>query len=100
MSKLEFKGTPGPWDASTIEFDLADNCQGAIHRTYLEGSEHKSTFVADVATVEDSNLIAAAPALLAAAIDFVEKVDSGRAYSKDSYMKFKLAVHAALNIKE
>ncbi len=42
-----------------------------------------------------SGLIAAFPDLLEAAKDFVDKVETGRARSKDSYAKFKAAIKKA-----
>lgn len=46
--------------------------------------------------INDAKLIAAAPKLLAFAIDFVNKVESGRAKSTDSYNKAKDAISEAL----
>ena len=65
----------------------------------VKGREHHSKWFKAI-DHPDANLISAAPDLLQAAIDFIEKVDDGRARSTDSYNKFKLAVHKALNIKE
>jgi len=65
----------------------------------VKGREHHAKWFKTI-DHPDANLISAAPDLLQAAIDFIEKVDDGRARSTDSYNKFKLAVHKALNIKE
>jgi hypothetical protein len=48
-------------------------------------------------TRANAKLIAAAPELLQAALDFIGKVESGRARSTDSYNKFKAAVQKATN---
>jgi len=45
----------------------------------------------------DAKLISAAPDLLEAALDFVNKVETGRAKSTDSYNKFKVAIAKATN---
>jgi len=47
-------------------------------------------------TEADMKLYAASPDLLQAAIDFVNKVDEGRARSTDSYNKFKAAIDKVL----
>ncbi len=44
----------------------------------------------------DLKLFNAAPLLLEAALDFVNKVDEGRARSTDSYNKFKNAINKAI----
>lgn len=95
--KLEFKGTPGPWAVMTDDFDghcvinpTSDFGIEFIAKNIQQGYDDGEA---------DANLIAAAPDLLEAAIDFIEKVDTGRARSTDSYNKFKLAVHRALNIE-
>lgn len=47
-------------------------------------------------TEADMRLYAASPDLLKAAMDFVNKVDTGKARSTDSYNKFKAAINKAL----
>lgn len=91
----EFKGTPTPW---LINYNDETLVCGTVKPT------HKGRFVAEkplhLCTDEEweynKRLIAAAPDLLAFAIDFVEKVESGRARSTDSYNKAKLAINKAL----
>lgn len=89
---MEFKGTPGPWEIGYfVRSDVF--AKG--------GMKWVSTLVSDNldGTEEDSanaKLVAAAPELLEAAIDFVRKVESGLAKSTDSYNKFKSAINKAI----
>lgn len=83
---IEFKGTTRTWycdetTVKTVEIPIA----------YV-GGENKEMSLAN------AKLISAAPDLLAFAIDFVEKVESGRAKSTDSYNKAQAAIAKALTI--
>lgn len=51
------------------------------------------------ASERNANIIAAAPELLAACMEFVRKCDVGEARSKRSYAQMKLAINKALGIK-
>lgn len=97
--EMKFKGNEGSWSTTTNPLEVG-NFRASVWRTKKFGNEVGSTLIADVENVQDADLIAAAPDLLQAAIDFIEKVESGRARSTDSYNKFKLAVNKALNITE
>ncbi len=110
------KHTPGPWeiriegtgsgrspvivdpnntctDGSNVEIaelpTTEVNPRGEGWVTSDDGPEWREEIEANAA------LIAAAPELLEAAIDFVNKVETGRARSKDSYAKFKAAIKKA-----
>jgi len=99
MNKLEFKGTDGKWTLTTNPLEIG-NFKSSVWSTNKFGEEIGSELIADVEKNENAHLIAAAPDLLKAAIDFLEKVESGRARSTDSYNKFKSAVYKALNLQE
>lgn len=110
--KYEFKGTPGPWSLPHFSDDNVEcNCPWVLCDSYCGSIATIDYSKEGVGWMEGDNppiseaklngyLISAAPDLLQAAIDFIEKVDDDRARSTDSYNKFKLAVNKALNIKE
>ncbi len=81
------KHTPGPWRLRKMRNDT--------YAVYGEG-EYDIIFptllYAGKTAQANAALIVAAPELWEAAIDFVDKVESGRARSKDSYAKFKAAI--------
>ena len=85
-SKMSQKHTPGPWRLR----ELIDSS----HAIYGEG-EYDLIFPKFGDIDANSALIVAAPDLLEAAIDFVNKVETGRARSRDSYAKFKTAIAKA-----
>lgn len=91
----EFTGTKGQWLIDDEEengvFIKTESGDGAICRVYTNNRVIKG-----LEGNENAKLIAASPDLLQAAIDFVNKVDKGRARSTDSYNKFKAAIRKAL----
>lgn len=89
----KFKGTKFPWEYSSTMVYQPINDGGIIVCMPTEFSPKGS---AD--WKYNAKLIAAAPDLLAFAMDFVEKVESGRARSTDSYNKAKIAINKALDL--
>jgi len=88
----EFKGTKGEWHAvSRSGFLKILNSPYAEGRNVLDFIE-----VGITAAQANATLICASQDLLQAAIDFVDKVESGKAKSTDSYNKFKAAINKAL----
>ena len=85
------KHTPGPWemDGSGAVFgpdgDPIMTC-GLYAVCFGEGSEEGYA---------NARLIAAAPDLLAACVEFVRKVECGEARSKRSYAQMKAAIKKA-----
>ncbi len=83
----ESKHTPGPWRVrrknTLYDFTIADVDDN--WKVTANGPSEPG----------NARLIAAAPELWEAAIDFVNKVETGRARSKDSYAKFKAAIAKA-----
>ncbi len=86
---MEFKGTKGPWH-------LEDGGRGSW--VCNSGGEYAAISAGITDEVAEANgyLIAAAPDLLKACMDFIEKVDSGRARSVKTYGQMKAAVEKAL----
>ena len=84
--------TPGPWKADITMFDARvvtdENPKNNLVICVMPG------WMPKFSDEEHANarLIAAAPDLYACCKDFVEKVESGRARSKDSYAKMKAAL--------
>lgn len=97
--QFEFKGTPGLWsyeedyDKEYVQPTCKINSSYGIEgiATVWSGSNKMTE-----QCIADAQLISAAPELLEAALDFVNKVDEGRATSTDSYNKFKQAINKAL----
>jgi hypothetical protein len=106
----EFKGTQGEWSVPHFaDSSQKCDCRWVLSEQYcgsiatVDWSKDRSIDNGDNPPLDEAianaHLIAAAPELLKAALDFVEKVDDGRARSTDSYNKFKQAINKALNIK-
>lgn len=100
MKEYTFKGTPGNWsdmsgDNASIDIVLDNAATISVDRI----NRYDGQLVGERSEMEaNAHLIAAAPDLLQACIDFVNKVDSGRAKSTDSYNQMKAAIHKALNL--
>lgn len=102
LNKSTFKGTKGNWSYRIggknkhgvteieIDSDYGVSCLATVYAPDCF-KEDKEIYTSN------ARIIAAAPDLLAFAIDFIEKVESGRAKSTDSYNKAKIAVAKALN---
>ena len=97
--ELEFKGTKGDWsfeedfdkhyDQPTIKVNSSYGIEGIC--TVWSGSDK----IQDE-TICDAKLIAAAPDLLAACIEFIKRVEKGEVRSTKSYNRFKEVVEKAL----
>jgi len=87
---MEFKGTKGQWVHVKGYWHDTVECQGAVVCTMGRPSMNIDELDAN------SCLVAAAPDLLKACMDFIEKVDSGRARSVKTYGQMKAAVEKAL----
>lgn len=81
------------------------NASGTFsNRISVHDKEDKKLFVVEyymdslLIRKDITGLICGAPELLAAAKDFVNKVDTGKARSTDSYNKFKSAIEAIENL--
>lgn len=111
LNNYKFKGTPGEWGVPHLSDDnVKCNCGYVLCETYCgsvatvnHSKEGADWMEGDNPPLEEAKangyLIGAAPNLLEAAIDFLEKVEDGRARSTDSYNKIKAAVYKALNMK-
>lgn len=96
--------TPGPWEASTGENDGRDfitiehdgfplcEVRGTNDMSCID--EEQEPYIADE-MVANAKLIAAAPDLLEACIEFVRKVEAGEARSIRSYAQMKAAIKKA-----
>tara|TARA_R110000851_G_scaffold32845_5_gene87861 strand:- start:534 stop:800 length:267 start_codon:yes stop_codon:yes gene_type:complete len=82
-----FKNVPGPWVATATP-DLS---------LFVCVDDESHTLVASLnfASIDDAKLIAAAPELLAACVEFIRKCESGEAKSTRSYAEMKRAVQKA-----
>ena len=96
---MEFKGTKGEWEL--VEHSWSDTsitcgdktiCTNSI---YYEATEETQEELENEVSA-NFKLMLASKDLLDFAIDFIEKVESGRAKSTDSYNKAKEAVRKAL----
>jgi hypothetical protein len=95
--KKEFKGTKGEW--SLVQTPNSEN-YGIVKFSDGYGLaliDSDWNFEEEEANLR---LISAAPDLLVFAMDFIEKVESGRAKSNDSYNKALVAVNKALGTNE
>ncbi len=92
----KFEGTPTPWGVREgFSGTFVESAKETIEKAY--GQEILADdYWDDDWKKHDANLVAAAPDLLAFALDFIDKVESGRARSTDSYNKAKIAVKKAL----
>jgi len=99
--------TPGPWVADADGHILMSEQAGILlsevgmeNRWTAVGTEDPDGFSAVVALAHPCNarLIAAAPDLLAACLEFVRKVDAGEARSVRSYAEMKTAIAKATRI--
>jgi len=86
MANQTFKGTPGPWSIA------------GKHSVYtgmgtITQSENRNS--RDVE--HNMKLVAAAPELLDACLEFVRKVECGEARSTKSYQQMKSAISKALD---
>lgn len=94
----EFKATPGPWNITTNPLEIG-NFKASIWRADRINGEIASTFIADVEKVEDAQLIAAAPDLLACVIRYVEMCerDNDDTYKYTAiYKMFKSTLEKAI----
>lgn len=98
MDKYEFKGTKENWnhDIRYIVAFTDDDKMIQICEIYSPANDIK--YHSPDKARANAHLIAAAPDLLQACIDFVEKVNRGEAKSTKSYSQMKSAIHKALNI--
>lgn len=98
--KYEFKGTKGEWHA--VEFAGFWEITDAPFYDSKRIMTYDDDIFGSCATVTqaeaNAHLCAAAPDLLQACIDFVEKVERGEAKSTKSYNQMKQAINKALNI--
>ncbi len=92
---MEFKGTKGEW---IIEHDDCDGYSVILHEKFGFGTSYIAENIRQGYDEgeADAKLIAAAPELLRACINFVNKCDNGMARSKNSYAEMKAAIEKAL----
>jgi len=96
---MEFKGTKGEWDIRHSESKNAYNVVGTVlggkykvaRCPYVDGSDMSEAKA-------NAALIAAAPELLEACLEFVRKVECGEAKSTKSYQHMKSAIAKATTI--
>ena len=81
------KPTPTPW--AIFKAGIGEENGDGIASLWREGEEREANAALIVRAVNTHE------ALVKAAEDFVAKVDSGRARSRDSYAKFKAALALA-----
>jgi len=93
----EFKGTSGVWSIDPKIKTVIRNDQERGVATVSVYTSNQNTIEVDAENEANAKLIAAAPELLAFALDLIEKVESGKAKSTDSYNKAKLAINKALD---
>jgi hypothetical protein len=99
---MEFKGTKGKWEVKHSEskdaFNIIGTALGSKYKIarcpYIlvedNGVLSRGYNQKETAEVEaNANLIAMAPELLEAMIEFVERVDKGEVRSTKTYNKFK-----------
>tara|TARA_R110002020_G_scaffold408587_1_gene618417 strand:+ start:1007 stop:1306 length:300 start_codon:yes stop_codon:yes gene_type:complete len=98
---MEFKGTKGEWKQAHRPIDEDDNYRTEVYSgeteicgMYWAGEKVGNTTYSR--RRENAKLIAAAPELLQACINFVNKCDNGMARSKNSYAEMKAAIEKAL----
>lgn len=94
MEKLEFKGTKGKWTYSEQQ-GKPGHCFVAQVFAELSVAEITPRDNQDEATA-NAKLMAASKDLLKCCLDFVEKVDSGKARSTKSYAQMNKAIKKAL----
>lgn len=97
--KKEFKGTEGPWEFKRTgkgHFLISGIGWEDFAKVYTitDGGDFDGK-LADEAKA-NAKLIAAAPDLLEACMEFVRKVECGEAKSKRSYAQMKQAIEKAL----
>lgn len=85
----EFKGSKTPWKVESVPSGL--DVWNEEHCICLVDSYNVAGYDAN------AHLIAAAPDLLAACLEFIRKVDAGEAKSTRSYEQMKAACNKALN---
>lgn len=85
------KHTPGPWVAHISEYK-EHSIRNESGQTLISEVQ---LFDADEQTLANAKLIAAAPELLAACIEFVRKCDVGEARSVRSYKQMSEAIKKA-----
>jgi hypothetical protein len=84
---MNFKGTKGEWVVEKAEKDSSGRACYRVS-TYIRAQEKELK--------ANAKLIAAAPDLLEACQRFVDKCDTGRARSVESYSQMKAAIEKAL----
>ena len=92
---MTVKHTPGPWAIFVPKSLSNDDMVYGIDTNNGIKSESVVLFDGGILKKEDARLIAAAPDLLDAAIEFCRKVESGGAKSSKSYAAFKSAIAKA-----
>ena len=92
---MTVKHTPGPWAIFVPKSLSNDDMVYGIDTNNGIKSESVVLFDGGILKKEDARLIAAAPDLLDAAIEFCRKVESGEAKSSKSYAAFKSAIAKA-----
>lgn len=92
----EFKGLPAPWATVDNGGFIEIKPDSLTEHSFAYVFPNKFIKIDKEVQVANAALIAAAPELLAFAMDFIDKVESGRAKSIDSYNKAKVAVSKAL----
>ena len=92
---MEFKGTKGEW---IIEHDDFDGYSVILYEKFGFGTRYIAENIQQGYDdgEADAKLIAAAPELLQACINFVNKCDNGMDRSKNSYSEMKAAIEKAL----
>lgn len=83
--------TPGPWRAENI--GAGTEAWGVVATSGVSVVEH------DFVGGHDAFLIAAAPDLLDACVEFVRKCECGEARSTRSYQQMKAAIQKAEGVK-
>lgn len=85
--------TPGPWHINREQVEVIEG------KLSVESDDGYFIAQVDEGDAQNGNaqLIAAAPELLAACIEFVRKCDAGEAKSKRSYAQMSAAIAKATN---
>jgi len=86
----EFKGTKGEWKAVKLPYKVG------LCTHEIQFNEDGECVTDGVYGEANAKLIAAAPDLLEACMEFVRKVECGEAKSKRSYAQMKQAIEKAL----
>lgn len=102
---MEFKGTKGVWELKPNDFYIevrnisedektVFNCNVFLNRETDDCLQHESDSLCEE-NLANAKLIASAPEILAAMIEFVERVDKGEVRSTKTYNKFKELINKA-----